>query len=217
MTRPSEYAGERSLVVSATQLGDAYSASAARRVIDEWIEFFASGPSAVRELTFTTRTPARLFASLASQTQLETLRVKWGDYDDLAPLAEMSHLRELELRGASKVDRIDDIGGLTCLATLVIEGFRSIDDPSPLARLSQLKRLELGGNWMSSRNGHIPSLEFLNELGSLETLLLHTLIVDNKDYSPVLALRRLKKVRVMETRGMRPTIEELRSVLPWDA
>jgi hypothetical protein len=48
-------------------------------------------------------------------------------------------------------------------------------------------------------------------------LLLHTLIVDDLDYHPLLSLPNLRKVRVMATRRMTPSIEELIARLPWEA
>lgn len=55
----------------------------------EWVEFFRSGPTPITDLTFTTRTPKRLFDALAGQPQLVRLSVKWGDYEDLSPLENM--------------------------------------------------------------------------------------------------------------------------------
>ena len=45
-----EYQGEASIRVSATQLGTSYSAAAAGRIVDEWVNFLAAGPSPIREL-----------------------------------------------------------------------------------------------------------------------------------------------------------------------
>ena len=77
----SEYRGA-AVRVSATQLGTRYSAAAARRIVDEWVNFLAAGPSPIRELDFTSRTPRRLFEALGGQPQLRSLAVKWGDYSD---------------------------------------------------------------------------------------------------------------------------------------
>ena len=59
--------GRGSVRVSATQLGTRYSAAAARRIVDEWVNFLAAGPSPIRELDFTSRTPRRLFEALGGQ------------------------------------------------------------------------------------------------------------------------------------------------------
>lgn len=216
LTTVSEYDGQEDVRIRATQLGTDYTASAARRVVADWASFLSAGPSPIRRLELTTRTPARLFEALAGQSQLRSLSVKWGDYADLSPLRGMTGLEELSLRGASKVTDVKALAELTSLRTLVIEGFREIADPSPLGRLVRLTTLELGGKWVTPRNGHLPSIGFLRELRGLTHLLLHTLIVDDLDYAPLLDLPHLQKVRVMATRGMVPPLEELKSALPWD-
>lgn len=215
--RVHEYDGHSEVLrLRATQLGARYSASQARRVLQEWVDFFASGPSTIRDLRLVTRTPARLFDALAGQTQLRSLEVKWGDYSDLRPLERLTSLTSLSLRGASKVSDVSSVGTLTSLRSLVIEGFHVLNDPAPLGQLRDLESLELGGKWTTPRNGHLPSLGFLRSLTALRELLLHTVVVDDKDYTPVLDLQRLEKVRIMATRGMRPSIEDLIASLPWN-
>ena len=215
LTEAAEYKGETAVVVACTQLGSKYSSSGAKRVLDGWVDLLLS-PTSITDLQFTTRTPHRLFAALTGQPQLNRLVVKWGDYADLTPIGAMTALRTLELRGAAKVNDLRPLGSLKHLEHLVLEGFDTIEDPSPLRGLSMLRALELGGKWMTPRNGHISSIGFLAELPGLESILLHTLVVDDKDYSPLLELPRLKSVRVMKTRGMRPPVEELRRRLPWN-
>ncbi|KRF36140.1 hypothetical protein [Nocardioides sp. Soil805] len=212
----AEYDGEEAIRVRATQLGTGYSASAARRVVADWVTFLAAGSSPIRRLELTSRTPARLFEALAGQQQLESLSVKWGDYSDLSPLGGMSHLHDLSLRGASRVTTVEPLAVLPELRSLAIEGFREIEHPSPIGRLTTLTRLELGGSWTTPRNAHLPSIGFLRELRVLTDLLLHTVVVDDKDYSPLMDLPRLERVRVMAVDGMDPSIEDLTASLPWD-
>ena len=169
------------------------------------------------ELEFTTRTLKRLFAALAGQPQLTRLVVKWGDYADLSPLRSMSGLRHLELRGASAVTDVGPLAKLHNVRLLALECFRTIEDPSPLATLHGLADLEIGGAWMSPRNGHIATIGFLRELQDLEKVLLHTVVVDDLDYSPLLDLPKLRSVRAMKVRCMRPEHDELRRRLPWKA
>jgi hypothetical protein len=215
LTEVGEYTGQQSVAISCTQLGTRYSATEARKVVSAWVEFFESGPTAIRDLQFTSRTPKRLFASLHGQTQLRRLAIKWGDYDDLSALASCSALTDLSLRGASSVTSVHALGDLTTLESLVIESLRKVHDLSPLGRLSRLTRIELGGDWMSPRIAHVDSIDFLRQLTGLEDVLLHTIIVDDLDYSALLALPRLRTVRVMKARGMTPSHEHLQTVLPW--
>jgi len=211
----AEYAGQEVIRVSCTQLGPRYTATQARNIVTAWTDFFASGPSAIQDLEFTSRTPKRLFASLRAQTQLRRLAVKWGDYSDLTVLGGLSGLRELSLRGASSVTSVEALGGLVTLERLAIESLKAVRDLSPLGRLTNLTWLELGGDWMSPRIAHVDSIGFLRSLTSLEEVRLHTMIVDDLDYSPLLDLPRLQVAWVMKARGMRPSQEQLQSALPW--
>jgi hypothetical protein len=217
LTEVAEYAGEEAVAVSCTQLGTRYSATQARKVVDEWAEFFASGPSPILDLQFTSRTPKRLFASLRGQTQLRRLAVKWGDYEDLSVLGDLSALRDLSLRGASSLSTVASVGSLTGLERLAVEGIKRVHDLSPLGHLRSLTTLELGGDWMAPRIAHVDSIAFLRQLRQVEDLLLHTIIVDDLDYSPLLDMPALRSVRLMKTRGMNPSFEYLQSVLPWSA
>ncbi len=67
---------------------------------------------------------------------------------------------------------------------------------------------------MSPRNVHVDSIEFLRRMPQLRTLVLHTMIVDGKDYTPLLDLPLLKELRVMPSRGMKPTHDELAAAIP---
>lgn len=60
------------------------------------------------------------------------------------------------------------------------------------ATMTALRNLCLGGDGNLLRVAHINSLDLIDNLPHLETLLLHGLIVDSKDYSPLLSLQKLK-------------------------
>jgi hypothetical protein len=211
-----EYAAEPSVMIAATQLGSAYPERRKRQIVDEWVEFFRSGPTPIRSLRFTTRTPKRLFDALSDQHQLTSLQVKWGDYDDLSVLSSLSQLHTLRLAGASKVRSLADLAGLQRVETLQVDGLQGHIDASPVGEMRAVKDLELGGDWIGPRNVRLQSVAFLAQMPQLERLLFHTLIVDDLDYTPLLALSNLKKVRVMAARGMTPTHDELMHSLPWD-
>lgn len=212
-----EYEGETSVALAATQLGSAYSETRKRQIVDEWVEFFRSGPTPIRSLNFLTRTPKRLFASLSAQSQLTALDVKWGDYDDLQALSQMNGLVTLHLRGASGVRDLRPLSRLQAVEALQVEGLRGLLDASPIGEMRSVTDLELGGNWMTPKNVRVTSTAFLAQMPQLRRLLLHTLIVDDLDYHPLFSLPNLQHVRVMATRGMSPPVEELIERLPWDA
>ena len=60
----AEYCGQTAIAVACTQLGPAYTASRAKRIVDEWVDLLGQRTELV-ELEFTTRTFKRLFAALA--------------------------------------------------------------------------------------------------------------------------------------------------------
>jgi hypothetical protein len=215
ITRLDEYRGDGVVRLFATQLGTKVSKTEASRIVSEWMEFFSLGPSPIQELSFVSRTPKRLFESLAGQSQLQVLAVKWGDYDDLSVLRSMSGLTVLQLRGASKVRSVEPLADLPRLEALLLQSFRDLHDLSPIGRSKSITALDLGGDWMSPRIAHVDSIAFLRQMPQLRTLLLHTMIVDDLDYSPILELPNLEAVGVMKTRGMRPAYEQLATLESW--
>lgn len=68
---------------------------------------------------------------------------------------------------------------------------------------------------MTPRVVHVESFGFLRKMPQLRSLLLHSIAADDLDYGPVLALPNLTSVRVMEVRGMRPSIDVLKAETPW--
>lgn len=206
--RPSEYKNDEAVCVEATQ-NDALTATQKKKLVQEWVDFFEAGPTPLKRLDFTTRTPRRLFESLQHQTQLEDLRLKWGDYSDLSPILSMPNLHTLKFQSAPAVKTLEPLTGNATIHTLQINGLRDAHDMNPIGTMTSLQTLHLGGDGNSLRIAHIDSLEFIHNLPQLEELMLQGLIVDSKDYSPLLSLKNLKLSWVMASRGMRPKIEEL--------
>jgi hypothetical protein len=196
-----------------TQLGSAYSRADATRIVSEWCRFF-SKPSPILELHFTSRTPKRLFEALTAQSQLRRLGVKWGDYKDLQALVSMDDLIDLTLGGASGVRSLEPLARLRRVERLHIESLRHVRDLSPLSHLTSVTDLEVGGDWRSPRIAHVNSIAFLADMPQLRNLVIHSIIVDSLDYSPLLRLPHLKTLRVMKARGMTPRWEELAESIP---
>ncbi|MBB5747945.1 hypothetical protein [Micrococcus sp. TA1] len=147
--------------------------------------------------------------SAAHQGQLEYLEVKWGDYNDLAPIAAMPGLHTLKFHAMPAVTSVDPLASHPSLHTLQLHGLRDARDMTALGTLPALRDLSLGGDFNSIRIAHIDSLDFLAGLPELERLSLDGLIVDSKDYTPMMGLPNLTEAWAMECRGMRPPIREL--------
>lgn len=214
ITRLNEYAGEAVVRLRATQLGDDYSSRQAKNVVTEWVDYFSSGISPIQELNLVSRTPRRLFDALRQQSQLKVLAVKWGDYEDLSALDDMQNLHKLRLGGASGVQDLRPLSRLERVQELMIESLRRAEDLAPIGAMAGVTGLQLGGDWISLRTAHVRSIAFLRQMPQLSSLILHTIAVDDLDYSPILDLPNLKTVRVMKVRGMRPPYEQLIASIP---
>lgn len=202
------YNGESAVFIEATQLN--VDRAFATRIVREWCDFFAAGPSPIEELGFISR-PARLWNSLVGQTQLRVLHMKWGDYSDLSVLAQMRGLAELRLGSSPAVTSLEPLASLENLTTLEIENTWRVRDYSPLGRIAGLRHLTV-----RSGEGHTAradSIEFLRQLGELETLSWSPPVV-SLDYSPVLDLDRVKKIRLSGQRGMSPSMTDLEWSVP---
>ena len=217
ITTVAEYAGQPAIRVAATQLGPRYSSSDAKRIVAEWVELFASGPSPIHDLGLVSRTPRRLFEALAGQPQLRRLSVKWGDFEDLSALSELTDLSYLRLGGASRVRDLRPLAGLSRVAELDLESLRHAHDLTPIGAMSGVTSLAIAGAIWSLRIAHVDSLSFLREMPQLRWLRLHAVIVDDLDYSPILELPSLQSLWVMKARGMRPAFDDLVASTPWDA
>jgi hypothetical protein len=128
----------------------------------------------------------------------------------------MRELTDRWLGGASSVPTLAPLAEMRQLRQLVVKSLRHVHDLSALGSLSELRSLEVGGDWMSPRFVHVDSVAFLRNLPSLERLVLHTLIADDLDYSPLLALGNLKEVRSWRRGGCaRPTMSFVRLSRLW--
>jgi hypothetical protein len=201
---PDEYNGETVVAIEATQLDVA--PAVASRIVREWCSFFAAGPSPILDLEFVSRTPRRLFASLEGQPQLRRLALKWGDYEDLTALTSMVNLAHLRLGGASSVIDLTPLVALP-LRDLELDGPKRVSDYSPLGDLPALERLAITEPEWGPRL-HTSTIGWLQGLEELRELVLAP-IVDDHDYSPILALKNAERIYVSRHPAMRPDWEEL--------
>jgi len=209
ITRVGEYDGGTSLIVAPTQLDRATPAEA-RRVLEEWLEFFAES-SPIRRIELASRVPQRLLDALAGQTELESLTVKWGSYSDLTVLAGLPRLREVTLGGAGRVIDLEPLTRLPELEVLDL-GQPFSADPRPLSRIVTLRSL-------SFENAHLGSdalvkiddLEWIRPLKRLRAVWLRAVKLAQPDLSPLLALPDLEELHLSLRRDTRRQVREFAS------
>ncbi len=210
LQRPEDYDDDLAVSVQATQLD--VPRSMATRIVAEWCDFFGAGPSQIRELEFTSRTPKRLFASLEGQTQLETLVTKWGDYDDLRPLIGMRSLDTLELHSAPALVDLAPLAEIPSLRRLVLTGTFRVRDYSAIGACKRLEDLAVLPGTERGRST-TPDLDFLAELPLLREL--HFGVEpDDRDWSPILRLQHVDRISIATAADMRPTLLDLEWAVP---
>jgi hypothetical protein len=209
--RPSHYSGESVLGVTATQIeGTGLGTAERKRVLSEWIEFFRSAPTNIRELQLVSRVPQELLDSLAGQPQLEALLVKWGPYRDVTALDAMTHLTKLRLGGATGLESLTPLLGLPRLSSLaVVEAHRVVDAGNALGQLTGLTALNFGNDHPGSdKSVVIEDLTWVEPLQRLTFLALPGTRLANPDLSPLLGLPSLETLRLPLRRAYRAQVFE---------
>lgn len=215
LTRVEEYRGETELVVAATQLDPPATAAERRRVLDDWVRFLATTPTAVTDLQFTTRLPQVLFDAVAGQPQLRALRVKWGPYADLSALGGLSELRELRLGGATGVLSLGPLRELGRLTDLTVSEAHKVDDVRTVGSLTSLETLTFGNAYPgSSKTVVLPDLTWVLPLRRLRSLSLPGTRLVTPDLSPLLELDGLEELWLPLRRQYRRQVFELAAVSP---
>lgn len=216
-TEVSEYDGASRIIIAPTQLGvDEFGREIPRsrrvKIVDEWCDFFSSAPTPIHYLHIASRAPSRLVSSLSAQTQLRGLEIKWGDYDDISPIATMPHLWTADFGGATALADLRPLASARALRDLAIQDTRRAIDYSPISELHQLEQLTLSTG-INSQALKVPNLDFLRGLASLRSLYLGLRVLDG-DFTPLLDLPQLTSLWVPKQRGMFPPYDELVRRIP---
>ena len=218
ITQVSQYKWQKSLVINCTQLGDSFApqyktAKQKRAVLDEWCYFLRSEQEAFDELSFCTKMPQELFDAVCCQRNLKSLHIKWGSYESLDALANISSLKSLFIGSGASVKSIAPIAKLAVLESLAVENFQKISDYSVLSNLQNLKSLEISGDGLSPKFIRIESLEFLRQMPELTSLVILVARLKSKDYLPVLSLKSLTHLSLPPQHALFGLFDEL-SALP---
>ena len=102
----------------------------------------------------------KIFSGL---NNLQSLSLKYWPWDNLNPIADLSKLEKLDLRGG-ELSTIQGINNLGSLAYLSLRDFYSLSDAAEIGSLSKLRSLRLLNLCVSSLDG----LEGLKELSYIE-------------------------------------------------
>ncbi|MDP9904514.1 hypothetical protein [Arthrobacter bambusae] len=127
----------------------------------------------------------------------------------LVGLSTLSSLRLLGIYLAKDLADVEDLDGRSAIEDLALESCRKIQRLDALAGCTGLRRLNL------SECGDLASLAPIRALTKLEQVsMFGSTKIKDDDLEPLLALPRLRQLRMQSRRSYRPSLEEIQALLP---
>lgn len=192
LERVEDYHGQKSFTLACTQRLDCTAAEQTKSV-NAWCELFRNEQLAIDKLWVTTRISQTILDAICCQKELNGLWIKWGVYNDISGLANISNLEYLHLGGGASLENIDVLSKLTKLKAFESYKLLSIHDYSLLAGLPNLIDLEISGDPFSSMQRVIlHSLGFLRDMPGLVRLSLCMTRIEDHSYAPIADLPNLR-------------------------
>ena len=188
LTEINEWDGREYVCIGCTQLNPpetklifkdlkGYTNREQKRILAEWVYFLSTNTTVLRGVHFRTSLPQVLLEAVCCQEELETLRIKWGNFSDWSCLENLKKLKYFSSDGyRAKVDNISSFGKLQELVVLDLVGYKKVRDLSPLADLKNLEQLRF------SAECTIKDLEFLRQMPKLRDLRISVKL--EKEYTP---------------------------------
>lgn len=207
--RADQYSGQTSVRIAATQHPAITGAVERRKILAEWIQFLAHTPTNIQHLDFVSRVSQELLDAVAGQIHLRSIEVKWGPYDDISPLTELSQLERVSLGGATQLQGLAPLKSLPSLKELTVSQAHRLDDITVLSDLRSLRALQFGNSSLGSdKSVVIADLSWLPPLSQLTTLELPGTRILNSDLFPILALENLITLGLPLRRSYRKQVFE---------
>lgn len=210
----AEYKGEQKLTINCTQLGDSFTPQFKtqkdkKRVVFEWCEFLQQNPTAFTQLHFGTRMPQELFDAVCNQKQLKLLEIKWGAYKNISAIENLTNIELLHIGSGASVESIKPLSKLKTIIALSVENFQKITNYDDFAELTTLESLSIEGDGFGPQYIKIDNIDFVSRLSQLRFFRLLTERLQNKDYTPILALENVEHLTLRSNREVSKLYNEL--------
>ena len=137
---------------------------------------------ALRSLQFIASKPFNL-KDFSDSADLRSLTLTQTSIRSLEGIGHYEELMNLQINYCSKLTDISALGKCQSLQVVAFESCKNIQDLTPLTALKNLKQLVL------FKCGEIPSLGFINEIPSLESILFTETNILDGDLRPCLRLK----------------------------
>lgn len=146
----------------------------------------------VGETAVVMRPSDRTFPALCDRLAVKRLSLSWLNLSNLAPLARVQGLVELELRHSLLLSDLSVLAQMPRLQVLVLTMLNAVPTLSPLAALPRLEALSIDGGL--GKPWRVDSLTPLSALAGLQELYLDALDVTHGGLRPLAACRALRRL-----------------------
>ena len=213
LKKVEEYNGQKNFILACTQQTN-LSASEQKKVVKAWCELFKSQQLSIDKLWVSTRISQEILDAICFQKSLNGLWIKWGAYDDISGLENITNLEYLHLGGGTSLESIDTVFKLTKLRALATKNLFNIHDYSLLTNLKDLIDLEIEGDpYSSMKKVTLKSLSFLKDMPQLVRLSLCMTKIEDSSYAPIADLPNLKFLELPNDRDLDKDMDKLKKYL----
>jgi hypothetical protein len=213
LRKVDEYEGQKNFVLACTQQ-DNCTASEQKKIVKEWCDLFKSQQLSIDKLWVSTRISQQILDAICHQKTLNGLWIKWGVYNDISALENITNLEYLRLGGGSSLDNIDVLSKLKTLKALETKKLFKICDYSLLSGLKNLIDLAIEGDpYSQMKKVTLKSLNFLKDMPQLIRLSLCMTKIEDRSYAPIIDLPNLRFLSLPKDRDLDKDIDKLKKFL----
>ncbi|MDP2175092.1 MAG: hypothetical protein Q8K70_04190 [Bacteroidota bacterium] len=148
----------------------------------------------IKRLDLRHRVDQEYFEAICKMENLESLKIWISTVSDISSISKLKKLKSLSISNFSRLEDISPLIELKSLEHLSILASFKISNYQIISKITWLKKLELGGDSSAPRNLMLDSLDPFCELCELVELNMSSASIRNKDYRPILKLKKLKRL-----------------------
>lgn len=165
-----------------------------RKEIDEQWKKELPNLKHIKRINLRHRVDQDYFDAICKMENLEVLNIWTSIITDIDQIKKLKNLRALSLSNFSRLEDISPLLELKSLERLSILASFKITNYELIGKMSWLKSLELGGDTFAPKNLMLQSLKPFTDLGELTELDMSCASIRDKNYMPILELKKLKRL-----------------------
>jgi Leucine-rich repeat (LRR) protein len=148
----------------------------------------------IKRLNLRHRVDQDYFEAICEMQNLESLKIWTSTILNIRSITKLKKLKSLSLSNFSRLEDISPLKELKSLEFLSILASFKISNYQLIGKMTWLKSLEIGGDSSAPRKLILESLEPFTELCELVELDMSCASIRDKNYRPILKLKKLKRL-----------------------